>query len=299
MKHSSVLLALLAGVAIGCAPSTNPTDGGTAAKPADDEKVASGTEPIPTTPSDTGPGMVGTVPTGPAPTGVETKEPKQLTPPTAATGQQGGGQDGGQRGGGGGRRGGFNIAMLLANEQARELIKAELKLTDDQITKLTALRPEPPAQGAPQPTPEERQKQREEMQKKINDILTPAQEQRVKQIQLQMQGTRALTSEEVVKELGLSEKQVAEIEAAREAGRPQMGGGQQQGGTSPTPEERQKMIEQFQKAREEANKKVLAILTPAQRAKWEKMLGKKFEMPMTQMGGGQRGGGGMGGAGIS
>lgn len=183
---------------------------------------------------------------------------------------------------------------MLGNETARGLIKTELKLTDEQIKKLTALTPAQPAEGAAQPTQEERQKQRDELQKKIAAILTPAQNTRVKEIQLQMQGTRALTSDEVVKELGLSEKQVADIEAARESGRPQ-GGGQQPGGTPPTPEERQKMMEAITKAREESNKKVLAVLTPAQKAKWEKMLGKKFEMPMPQMGGGApRGGGAVG-----
>ncbi len=308
MKHPTVLLALVAGVAIGCAPTTTPSDTGTADKK-DDGMVVQGdlpkADPIPTTPTDTGPGMVGTVPVKPAP--ADTKEKVNVPPPMAAqqnggqNGVQNGGQNGGQRaGGGGGGRRGFSLLSLLANEQARGLIKTELKLTDDQIKKLTALAPAPPAQGAPQPTQEERQKQRDEMQKKIASILTPAQNNRVKEIQLQMQGTRALTSDEVVKELGLSEKQVADIEAAREAGRPQGGGAPQQGGTPPTPEERQKMMESFAKAREETNKKVLAILTPAQKAKWEKMLGKKFEMPMPPMGGGgaPRSGGG-GGAGIS
>lgn len=294
MKNSA-FLALLAGLAIGCAPSSTPGDAGTAEKN-DDTKVAQ---------NDTSAGQGQAESSVPeavsndqlepkAPTDGEKKPETQGTQPSAPP--QGGQQPGGRQGGFGGRRGGgFNIAMMLGNEQVRALIQKELSLTDDQVTKLQALAPQPGG-GQQDMTDEERAKQREELQKKINDVLNPAQEQRVKEIQLQVRGTRALTSDEVVKELGLSAKQVADIEAALDVPRPQ----QQQGGAQPSDEERQKMMAEFQKAREAANAKALAVLTPAQKAKWEKMLGKKFEMPMMGgFGGGRPGGARPGGGGAA
>jgi hypothetical protein len=59
-------------------------------------------------------------------------------------------------------------------------------------------------------------------------------------------------------------------------------------------------MQEFQKVREQTEKKILEVLTPAQREKWQQMLGKPFEF---QGGrgfgaggfGGPRGGGGFGG----
>lgn len=42
------------------------------------------------------------------------------------------------------------------------------------------------------------------------------------------------------------------------------------------------------KLRAEADKKALAVLTPAQKTKWDAMLGKKLEFQMPQRGGGIR-----------
>lgn len=295
MKNTA-LLALLAGLAIGCAPSSTPTDAGTAEKNDDtkvalndmtqteDEKLPEGVMPGATTGETSAP--EGAKPSDSQAQGSQPSAPPQGGP----NGVPGaGGRQGGQGGFGGGRRGGgFNIAMMLGNEQVRALVQKELSLSDDQVTKLQALAPQPGG-GQQDMTDEQRAKQREELQTKINDILNPAQEQRVKEIQLQMRGTRALTSDEVVKELGLSAKQVTDIEAALQVQRPQGGG---PGGAQPSDEDRQKMMEEFQKAREAANAKALAVLTPAQKSKWEKMLGKKFEMPMMGGFGGRPGGGG-------
>jgi hypothetical protein len=296
MKNTA-LLALLAGLAIGCAPSSTPTDGGTA-ESKEDARLAqkdpeTGKRLIQENGLPEGLSVEGSENAGEAQAGEKTAEPKaQGTQPSAPP--QGGQQPGGRQGMSGGSgnpagRGGrgFNIAMMLGNEQVRALVQKELSLSDDQVTKLQALAPQPGA-GQQDMSDEERAKQREELQKKINDVLNPAQEQRVKEIQLQMRGTRALTSDEVVKELGLSAKQVTDIEAALQVQRPQGGG---PGGAQPSDEDRQKMMEEFQKAREAANAKALAVLTPAQKSKWEKMLGKKFEMPMMGGFGGRAGGG--------
>lgn len=45
------------------------------------------------------------------------------------------------------------------------------------------------------------------------------------------------------------------------------------------------------KLRAEGDKKALAVVTPAQKIKWDAMLGKKLEFQMPQRGGGGGGGG--------
>ncbi|MCB8932981.1 MAG: hypothetical protein M9921_08000 [Fimbriimonadaceae bacterium] len=216
-------------------------------------------------------------------------------PGPSANNARGGPGGGGPRGGGRG----FNVGMMLRNEQFQK----ELKLTDDQVKKIEAALPQQgQGGGGQQMSPEERAKQRAEIQAKVEAILKPEQTQRLREIELQMQGPRALTRDNVAKDLGLSADQTKKIEAALQVPRPQGGGGAagaapRGGGAAPGAPgaggpgggfDR----EAFMKAREEANKKALAILTPAQKAKWEKMLGKPFVFQRPQ---GGPGGGGPGG----
>lgn len=200
------------------------------------------------------------------------------------------------------------MAFILNNEQIRK----ELGITGEQAKKIEAAMPQRAAGGgnaAPpvgEPSQADREKQREELQAKIDAILTPAQKTRIQQIQLQMAGARALTSPEIAKDLGLSSEQTKKIEEIvpqRVPGGPQAGGGQGGrqnapggggfsspgaqggGGQRMTPEERQKQ-------REDQLKKVNEVLTPEQRAKWEAMKGKPFEMKFQPRGNTGQGGGG-------
>ena len=136
MKNTA-FLALLAGLAIGCAPTSTPTDAGTAEKK-DDTKVAQ---------NDTGAGQGQAESSVPeavsndqlepkAPADGEKKSETQGTQPSAPP--QGGQQQGGGGRQGGRRGGGFNIAMMLGNEQVRALVVKELSLSDDQVKKLQA-----------------------------------------------------------------------------------------------------------------------------------------------------------------
>jgi hypothetical protein len=159
------------------------------------------------------------------------------------------------------------MGFFLANDQ----IKKELGITADQEKKLQALMPQRGQGGGPgspesgpQMSADERRKQREELQGKIEAVLTPAQKSRIQQIQYQMMGWRAFTSEEVAKELGITADQAKKLDEISPQGR-QPGVAQEL-----SPEERQKR-------REERMAKAFAILTAAQRAKWEKMIGKPFE----------------------
>jgi Spy/CpxP family protein refolding chaperone len=178
---------------------------------------------------------------------------------------------GGERRGGGGRGG--SIAFLVRNEQ----IAKELGLTEDQVKKITAAVPE----GMRDMSDEDRAKAVTKLEADVKAVMTADQNKRLREIRLQMGGTRALTQPDVAKELGLSEDQVKKIEAALDVPRPE-GGGQTPGGERPSDEERAKMREEAMKAREAASAKALAVLTPEQKKKWDAMLGKKFELQRQQ-----------------
>ncbi|MCA9142926.1 MAG: hypothetical protein KDB05_09075 [Planctomycetales bacterium] len=144
---------------------------------------------------------------------------------------------------------------------------------------------------------ERRAKQRELQQQadaKLADILLPHQMDRLSQIELQTQGIRALTTEEVAKELGLSDKVKADVEAEIQASGEKMRSEMQalfQGGN------REGLREKMEELRKGIEGNVLAKLTQSQRDKFAEMKGEPFEMPQFGFGGpgGQRGGDGGGG----
>ena len=279
MNHNKLftLLAAVAVIAVGCAPETTSTAGsGDVAK-----NDAPPKQLDPNDPKNQPDPNLDTV-------GPLDKEGKPLSQKNGQVPQIGGPQPGAANGGGerrgGGGRGGGSIAFFVRNEQ----IVKELGLTEDQVKKITAAVPE----GMRDMSDEDRAKAVTKLEADVKAVLTPAQNKRIGEIRLQMSGTRALTQPEVVKELGLSEEQVKNIEAALEVPRPE-GGGQTPGGEQPSDEERAKRREALMKAREAANAKALAVLTAEQKKRWDAMLGKKFEFQMPQGGGGTRPGGGI------
>jgi hypothetical protein len=110
-------------------------------------------------------------------------------------------------------------------------------------------------------------------------MLTPNQIERLKQIQLQTAISTALAKPEIIKALDISEEQRARIravcdrvDAKTSAEFPSLHG------LGPK-EQRQKAIEFMEKSDKawaEAEKPILDVLTPAQRAKFEKLQGKKI-----------------------
>ena len=154
-------------------------------------------------------------------------------------------------GGGGGRRGGPLVM--------RDDVQKELGLSDEQMAEIEGLlgesEGEAPANGASE----------------WEDVMDGGQRARYRELSLQRAGLRALAQDDVAKELGLSTKQAAAIEEAIEAGRPQRG----EGGFD---------RESFMKLREEMNEKIMDVLTDAQKAKWEGMLGDEFEFQRRQPG---------------
>ena len=246
--------------------------------------------------------------------------------PQGGQGGRGGFQGGGFQGGGfGGFGGGGKLGLLRI-----DAVKKELELLDEQsadIEKLSEAMRAQRSAGLPDfqnMTDEERRAafdklraerealseaerekqdaerraqqaaQQKEADTKLAEILLPHQIDRLSQIELQTQGIRALTTEEVAKELGLSDAVKADLEATIQASGEKMRTEMQalfQGGN------RDGLREKMQELTKGVEESVLAKLTQSQRDKFTEMKGEKFDMPQGGFGGpgGQRGQGGDGG----
>jgi Spy/CpxP family protein refolding chaperone len=182
--------------------------------------------------------------------------------------------------------GGFGFHPFLI---WREDVQKELKLTEAQKKSLQTLPQSlrPPRQGAPRSQPGQSsqpgQGQRERgprpnfeemMLKAIKDILTPAQEKRLEELTLQWMGPPALLLPDVAKKVGLTTQQQQKIRELEQAHSQKARETFQRGRNNP--QEREKMLQQWVKLRKELDTKILALLTPAQKQKWQSLLGKPF-----------------------
>ena len=195
--------------------------------------------------------------------------------------------------GGRGRGMGMGGMVTHASLLRQEAVQAELGLSADLKTKLTAELPERGPGGGGggggnfrDMTDEQRQKWMEERRarnteddKKIAGLLSPQQLTRLKQIRVQALGAGALMDETLAKELSVTDDQVAKLQSAMREMR-QGGGG---GGGNPG-EMRAKMTA-----------KAMEILSADQKAKLEALKGPAFDVSKLQMRG--PGGGGRPGAG--
>lgn len=131
-----------------------------------------------------------------------------------------------------------------------------------------------------------------ELNKKASDdalaLLNDTQRRRLEQLRLQQQGLRALTSKAVVEQLGLTQQQRDEIAKLTQPSSSFGRGGDRDRTTNP-PNPNVPAAERFRQAVEEANKraaetreKILAVLTPEQKAKWSEMTGEPFKFPTPQ-----------------
>jgi hypothetical protein len=216
--------------------------------------------------------------------------------------QPGGGGNRGQRGmgmmggmGGRGGMGGGTGLQLLQNEQ----VQKELEIVADQKTKITELATEQRTarqdmmsqlqdlQGEERVTKmqELSKKSQEKLDKKLAEILLPKQLERLKELQIQAEGAAALMSnQDVIKALNVTSEQQEKMRAAQQELMTKMRDAMQGGGMDP-----QEMQANMQKMTKELNEKLLALLTPDQAAKFEKMKGAKSDIDFTTIGRGQRG----------
>lgn len=198
---------------------------------------------------------------------------------------------GGFGGPGGGRLNPFGVAGLLMSEQ----VQGEIELLDDQKAELEAMRDELRDEmrdrfrdmfsGMRDMSREEREERmvevreemeeiRENIESRVKGVLMPHQFDRLRQIELQQQmqrgGGAALTGGRLAEALDLTDAQKKEMQ--RKAAEAQA--------------ELEKKIQQL---RLEARESVLEVLTSDQRAKFDELVGKPFEMEQPAFGrGGDR-----------
>jgi hypothetical protein len=137
-------------------------------------------------------------------------------------------------------------------------------------------------------TPEEQKEQMPElmkmisekgsaMQEKINKLLDDKQKARLKELSFQSRGAGALEDDEVIAALKISDAQKQKLADVREEGNKIIEQAMQalRGGGGDAGELRRKMGSM----RKELADKALAVLTPEQRALFDKMKGAKFDFP--------------------
>ena len=220
-----------------------------------------------------------------------------------------GGGPGGMMGGSGGMaggmmgRGGDNVMFDLLRLKE---VQVEIELMPDQEASLKKLaerqRGERPDFNFREASEEDRNaffakmqadmaKRSAEAKEQLEEILLPAQFERLEQLAVQARGTMGLVHADTAKSLAITEEQStklkAEMQTFGETAREQVTEAFRSG-------DRDAVREKMQSMRKELDGKLLAVLTEKQKADYEKLKGAPFDLPdMSAIGG--RGAGGPGG----
>jgi Spy/CpxP family protein refolding chaperone len=178
-----------------------------------------------------------------------------------------------QRGQGFGRMMGMGMSGMLLE---RPDVQRELNLTEQQKTQIRQMQEAMRAawQEMRNLPPQERRQKMEELRQK-NDptkVLNESQKKRLREIELQAMGPIAFLQPEVADELKLTQEQRSRLQGIVMQQMQQLreqfqGGGFGQG----------QGAQNFQQIREQMEKQMLEVLTPAQREKWQQMQGKPFQ----------------------
>jgi Spy/CpxP family protein refolding chaperone len=178
--------------------------------------------------------------------------------------------------GGRGFGGGGNILRMAE-------VQAELKLTDEQKTKLTGmLSQQRGGRGGGGQfrdlSREERAKmqaeRRAEQQKQLAAILNADQMKRYRQLELQRQGSAALAETEVQTELKLTADQKTKVESILGEQREAMREARESAAG-----DREAMRTKTAEIRKKSGEKLEALLTDEQKTQWKAMLGAPFTFP--------------------
>lgn len=228
-----------------------------------------------------------------------------------ALAQGGGGQGRGQGQGfpGGGRAmmggGGGQTGLNLLR---RKDVATDLKLSTEQTAKVDALvkktdeerraRMEERRNGGgggqnfdPETFRAEQQKQQEAQKKEIAGILTPEQVKRLGEIEVQLQGTRALMNPEVQKKLAITDDQKTKLQQAQQSSGQKMRDmmeDMRSGGGQPDQEKMRQAMTEMQKSVET---EMMKVLTEKQKTEFEALKGKPFKADPNENR--RRGGGGI------
>jgi Spy/CpxP family protein refolding chaperone len=180
--------------------------------------------------------------------------------------------------------GGMGTLLILTQKSVQE----ELKLSDEQVKKVTELREKQQEsfQGLRDLSPEERRTKMQEMTKTQNEaiakLLKPEQLKRAKQISLQVQARTGLAfvlnNEEIAKELKITDEQKGKLDEIRTKMREEMQG------LGFDEEGRQKR----QEIMKTTSEKVEGVLTAEQKTKLKELQGEPFKGEIVPFGRRQR-----------
>ena len=145
--------------------------------------------------------------------------------------------------------------------------------------------PEPPAAGARRGnlSPEQLQRFREQMEQrskrereKLSEILKPEQLKRLNEIVIQVQGAAAVSDPEVAGQLEITEQQKEEITKVR---REAVEKNRDELRLLNRSQDREALRKKMTELRQATDDKILGVLTPAQRHKFDALKGSPFELP--------------------
>jgi hypothetical protein len=120
-----------------------------------------------------------------------------------------------------------------------------------------------------------------EASKKVNDALDPEQRKRLQQISIQQNGPRSLQEADVVAELGLSDEQKTKLAEAVSENTKAFESGFSGG-------DRDSWRQRAGELAEQADQRLLGVLTDQQQAKLEELKGEPFDIDMSQFRRGRR-----------
>jgi hypothetical protein len=193
-----------------------------------------------------------------------------------------------QRGGGAGGAGRDLVSLMT-----QKSVQDELKLSDDQVKKVTELAQSRrgAGRGARNLGQEEQQKRLAEAaqanEKAIGEILNPDQLKRAKQIALQVRGPQAFSDPELMTALKLTDDQKEKVKTIQDDVRQESNRLFQRGAGNQ--DDLRKKREAFNK---ETQERIVSLLTPEQKAVWKDLTGEPFKGEIATTGGrgGNRGG---------
>ncbi len=163
-----------------------------------------------------------------------------------------------------------------------EVVQKDLNLTDEQKESITKLQEKArdAFQGLQGASPEERRTKMQELQKEqqeqVTKILDDKQRARFKEITLQGAGPLALANKEVAESLKLTDDQTNKIKGLMEDFQKDVGEAMQSAAGGG---DRAAARDKITQLRKDTNEKILGVLKDDQKSSFEKMQGKKIDLP--------------------
>jgi hypothetical protein len=194
-----------------------------------------------------------------------------------------------QGGGGGGRGMGRQRAYSQARLATLPEVVSELKLTDEQKTKVSAIADQLQSDirssfggGGGPPDMDKMEQMNQEATAKIDALLDAGQQKRLGEIAIQVNGASSLNDAAIRKQLNFTDEQTKKYEEARDANRAAM--------TELMGMSREERQGKMADMRKEADDRLLGVLTDQQKTEFEAMKGTPLTIDLSALR--QRGGGG-------